>query len=179
MAVFDTDPTVEDARQTNAYAGQHPAAEVPQLPVLPGDDRLARRAASEIGNAPSGLNPVHQHLNVVASVPFLGLLPMRLLHAAAALIGLLSVALLPVSRRLGREARNGIAAAAAMGVSLHGILAITAIVEIGFYRYLVPCWPLVCTLPVVAAIAVRRAAATHRLVGQESQFPARPLGAPT
>lgn len=178
MAAFDTDPTVEDARNINAYLGRHPPSEVAQLPILPGDDRLARRAASEIGNAPSGLNPTQQHLAVVASVPLVVMLPLRLLHAAAALIGLFGILWLPFCRQLGREARSGIAAVAAMGAALHGVLAITAIVEIGFYRYLVPCWPLVCTLPVLGAVAFRRAGARHRPVSHESERPDGPLGVP-
>jgi hypothetical protein len=179
MAAFDTDPTVEDARQINAFASEHPPAEVPQLPILQGDDRLARRAAAEVGNAPSGLNPPHQDLKVVANVPFIALLPLRLLHAGAAFIGLLSILLIPFCRRFGREARNAIAAAAAMGASLHGILAITAVVEIGFYRYLVPCWPLVCTLPVLAAVAIRRTSHARRSAAYEPEFPVGPVHVPT
>jgi hypothetical protein len=57
---------------------------------------------------------------------------------------------------LAREIQPAIAAAAAMGATLHGILAITAIVEIGFFRYLVPCWPLVCTVTAVAALTAGR-----------------------
>jgi hypothetical protein len=63
-----------------------------------------------------------------------------------------------------------------MGISLHGILAITAVVEIGFYRYLVPCWPLVCTLPVLAAVTVRRAAHAQRVATQSSELPVGPIG---
>lgn len=179
LAVFDTDPTAEDARQVNAFIKDHPPAEVPQLPVLPGDDRLARAAALEVRNAPSGLNPTHQELKVVGSIPLGALLPLRLLHAVAALIGLLSLLSLPLLQRLGREARNGFAAAAAAGISLHGILAITAIVEIGFYRYLVPCWPLVCTLPVLAALALRSASGTQQAAEHKDEFPLGPMGVPT
>jgi len=179
LAVFDTDPTAEDARRVNAFVKSHPPPEVPQIPVLAGDDRLARAAASEVRNAPAGLNPLHEELKVVGNIPLGALLPFRVLHAVAALIGLLSLLLLPLWQRLGREARNGFAAAAAMGVSLHGILAITAIVEIGFYRYLVPCWPLVCTLPVLAAVAVRRASGAQRMVQHEPDFPPNPMDVPT
>lgn len=156
LAVFDTDPTLEDGREAATFIGRHPPVEVPQYPVLPGDDRLARQAAIEVHNQPSGLNPPRQQLDVVAKVPFLALLPLRLLHGAAAIIGLMSLAALTVRRRLERNVRPAVAAAAAMGASLHGMLAITAIVEIGFYRYLVPCWPLVCTVTVLAAANVAR-----------------------
>lgn len=179
LAVFDTDPTAEDARRVNGFVESHPPPVVPQLPVLPGDDRLARAAALEVGNAPAGLNPLHEELKVVGNIPLSALLPFRLLHAVAALIGLLSLLLLPLSQRLGREARNGFAAAAAMGLSLHGILAITAIVEIGFYRYLVPCWPLVCTLPVLTAVWVRRVCRAQRTALHEPKLVVEPMGVPT
>ena len=179
MATFDTDPTTEDARQINAYVSRHPPVLVPQSPVLSGDDRLDRRAASEVGDAPSGLNPPRQQLHVDANVPLMALLPFRLLHAAAALAGLAFLLWLPFCRRLGREARRGIAAGAAMGLSLHGMLAITAVVEIGFYRYLVPCWPLVCTLPVVAALALRRTVRMQRAAKQSPELPVGAIELPT
>jgi len=43
-------------------------------------------------------------------------------------------------------------ATAAMGIAFHGTLAITAIIEIGFFRYLVPIWPIVCTMFAVALV---------------------------
>lgn len=154
MAAFDADPTSEDAREINAFVRRHPPVQIPQYPILPGDDRLARQAAAEVHNKPSGLNPARQQLNVVAKVPFLALLPLRLVHVAAALFGLAAVAAVAVRRRLGLVLRAELAAAAVTGISLHGILAITAIVEIGFYRYLVPCWPMVCTLIALAGLAL-------------------------
>ncbi|HKC02380.1 MAG TPA: hypothetical protein VKC17_03655 [Sphingomicrobium sp.] len=43
-----------------------------------------------------------------------------------------------------------------MGIAFHGTLAITAIVEIGFFRYLVPVWPIVCTVLAVAVVGATK-----------------------
>jgi hypothetical protein len=154
MAIFDTDPTTEDGRLTRAFMRAHPPVEVPQYPVLPGDEQIARRAANEVHNQVSGLNPERQRLDVVAKIPFLALLPIRLLYGGAALVGMLSLIALPIRQRLAPEFRPMMAAAAAMGMAFHGTLAITAIVEIGFFRYLVPLWPIVCTVIGVAALGL-------------------------
>lgn len=154
MAIFDTDPTSEEGRRTNAFMQAHPPVEVPQYPVLPGDQLLALRAASEVGNRPSGLNQARQQVTVVAQAPLLALVPIRLLFGTAALIGLCSLFALPARRRFAPEARPRIAATAALGGAFHCTLAITAIVEIGFFRYLVPLWPAVCTLIALAVLAL-------------------------
>ena len=146
MAVFATDPSAEEGRRANAFMANHPPPEVPQHPVLPGDERLAIKAAGEVGNQVSGLNPVRQRLEVVAQVPFLALLPFRLLFGGAAIIGLCSLIALPFRHRLAPGLRSVTSVTAALAVAFHGVLAITAIVEIGFFRYLVPLWPVVCTL---------------------------------
>jgi hypothetical protein len=163
LAAFDTDPTAEDANEVNAFAKRHPPVELAQYPVLPGDELLARRAASEVHRNPAGLNPARQQLHVVGDVPSIALLPLRLLHGVAALVGAMSVVSLLRRRWLPHEVQPFVAAAAATGAALHGTLAITAIVELGFYRYLVPCWPLVCTIIALAAMTVSRAVKRHRL----------------
>jgi hypothetical protein len=145
MAMFDTDPTSEDGQRVASFIRHHPSPELPQLPVLAGDERAARRAAAEVLTPPAGLNPWRYHLNVVAKVPLVALLPFRLLFGAAALIGGLAVIALALRRDALRIRRAELSAAAAMGLVFHGVLIITAIVEIGFFRYLVPLWPIVCT----------------------------------
>jgi hypothetical protein len=48
-----------------------------------------------------------------------------------------------------------------MGIAFHGTVAITAIVELGLSRYVVPLWPLVCSIIATAALGFfsrRRAA---------------------
>jgi hypothetical protein len=154
MAVFDTDPTAEDGRSIASYIRGRPPLELPQLPVLAGDEQAAHRAAAEVGMRPAGLNPARYRVNVVAKVPLVALLPFRLLFGAAALIGGLAALALVIRRHVLGPRRPELAAAAAMGVAFHGVLIVTAIVEIGFFRYLVPLWPIVCTLIALAWFAV-------------------------
>ncbi len=176
MTIFDTDPTTEDGRQTRTFMRAHPPVEVRQYPVLPGDEQIARQAANEVHNQPSGLNPQRQRLDVVAKIPFLALLPIRLLYGAAALVGMSSLFALPIRRRLAPEFQQIMAATAAMGIAFHGALAITAIVEIGFFRYLAPLWPLVCTLIAVASLGLIDARARRDRV-EAQDHPAGPQGA--
>jgi hypothetical protein len=74
----------------------------------------------------------------------------------AALVGLVSLLALPFRKRLAPRFRQIIPATAAMGIAFHGTLAITAIVEIGFFRYLVPVWPTVCTVLAVAVVGATK-----------------------
>lgn len=148
MAVFDTDPSAEEGRRVRSFAAAHPPIELAQLPVLAGDEQLARRSGIEVGNKPSGLNPPRYHLNVVAKVPFIALLPFRLIFGAATLIGVFAL----FAR--GKADQPELAPMAAMGAAFHGVLLITAIVEIGFFRYLVPLWPLVCALIALGLITI-------------------------
>jgi hypothetical protein len=89
---------------------------------------------------------------VIAKIPFLAILPIRLIFAGAALVGLLSLLALPSRKRLAPNLQQIVPATAAMGIAFHATLAITAIVEIGFFRYLVPVWPIVCTLFALAVV---------------------------
>lgn len=163
LAAFDTDPTAEDAREVNAFMRQHPPVEVSEYPVLPDEARIARRAGSEIQSTPAGLNPAHREMHVKGDLPLIALLPLRLLYAAAALIGAVALMSLLPTLRADAEVRPLIGAGAALGLALHGILAVTAIVEIGFYRYLVPCWPITCTLIVLAVMIIRRSPPLRKL----------------
>jgi hypothetical protein len=169
MTIFDSDPTTEDARRVNMFMETHPPVEVPQYPVLSGDAQMARQAAHEVHNTVAGLNPKRQSLNVIGGIPFLAILPFRLLYCSAAVVGLLSLLALPLRRRLAPELQQIVAATAAMGIAFHSTLAITAIVEIGFFRYLVPLWPMVCTLIALAlagAIETAPRLASARALGK-------------
>lgn len=154
MAMFDTDPSREDGDRARAFLHSHPPIDLPQFGVLPGDERLNRRAAAEIHAATvPGLNPAHASIEVVAKVPLIALLPMRMFYTMAAIIGALALLALPFWRGLPEKLRPTIAAAAALGAAFHGVIAITAIVEIAFYRYLVPLWPIVCLLLALTLLA--------------------------
>ncbi len=154
MAIFDTDPTKESARRFNAFLETHPPVEVTQYPRLPGDEHLRRRAANDVHNQVPRIQPSPQDLKVIAKVPLLAMLPIRLIFGGAALVGLLSLLALPFRKRLAPKLQQIVPATVAMGVAFHGTLAITAIVEIGLGRYLVPVWPVVCTLFAVAVVGV-------------------------
>ena len=153
MATFHSDPTKEDARRLNAFVEAHPPVEVTQYPRLPGDEHLVRQAANEVHNQFS-VQPEPQKLKFIAKIPFLAFLPIRLIFGGAALIGLLSLLALAFRKRLPPQPQRIVPAMAAMGIAFHATLAITAIVEIGFFRYLVPVWPIVCTLIAIAVVGV-------------------------
>jgi hypothetical protein len=153
MAIFASDPTTADARRFNAFIQTHPPVEVTQYPRLPGDEQWVRRAANEV-HKPFSQQPERQDLKVSAKAPLLAILPIRIVFGGAALLGLLSLLGLPFKRRLPPQFQQIVPATAAMGVVFHGTLIITAIVEIGFFRYLVPVWPIVCTLVAVMAVGL-------------------------
>ena len=146
LTAFDTDPTSEDAALINNYMKSNPAPRLIQYPVLAGDRQMALKAASEVHGKPSGLTPAVWRMNVQGDVPLLALLPMRIIYAFASMIGILSIILFAASSRLSARLRQKLPATAAIGIAFHGALAITAIVEIGFFRYLMPFWPMVCAL---------------------------------
>jgi len=157
MTTFGSDPTKEEARRFNTFMAVHPPVEVVQYPRLPRDEQLVRRAATDVHNQFSR-QPEPQNLKIVAKIPFLAILPIRLIFGAAALVGLLSLLALPFGKRLAPQLRQIVPATAAMGIAFHGTLAITAIVEIGFFRYLIPVWPIVCTLFALAVVGAIEAA---------------------
>lgn len=164
MAVFATDPSAEQGRRVNEFVAGHPPPLVPQVPLLGGDGRMARDAARELGTAPSGLNPLRQTLHVVAKVPLIALLPFRLVFGCASLIGLLAMAALATKQGRGD---SRVLKAAAMGLAVHGTLIITAIVEIGFFRYLMPLWPMAC-----AILALGYSTAAARGAGSQASLSA-------
>ncbi len=157
MATFYSDATKQDARRFNTFMEVHPPVEVVQYPRLPRDEQLVRRAATDVHNQFSR-QPDPQKLKIVAKTPFLAILPIRLIFGAAALVGLLSLLALPLRKRLVPQLQQIVPATAAMGIAFHGTLATTAIVEIGFFRYLVPVWPIVCTLFALAVVGTIEAA---------------------
>jgi len=124
---------------------------VTQYPRLPGDERLVRQAANDVHNQFSK-QPEPQNLRIVAKTPLLAILPLRLLFGAAAHIGLAALLVLPVRTWLAPGLQQIMPATAAMAIAFHGTLAITAIIEIGFFRYLVPISPIVCTMCAVALV---------------------------
>jgi len=171
MATFDTNRTKQDEWRISRFTATHPPVEVPQYPVLHGDDRLARQTADAVHNQVSGLNPQRMHLDFDGKVSGLTVLPVRLFYGAAAIIGLLALVRVATGRQAPPKHRRSIAGVAALGLSFHAILAITAIVELGLSRYVIPLWPMVCTTMAIAALGLverRRLAGRNRAAWVES-----------
>ena len=164
MATFDTNRTKQDERRIHQFTTIHPPVEVPQYPVLPTDDRLARQTAAAVHDQVSGLNPERMHFDFDGKVSDLTVLPVRLFYGATAIIGLLALVWVAIGRQARPKHRRPIAGAAALGLSFHATLAITAIVELGLSRYVIPLWPMVCTTMAIAALGlVERRRLTGRI----------------
>lgn len=154
MALFDVNRSSEADRRAREFIAAHPPIQLPQYPVLARDNLQIRTIAAEARNQPSGLNPPRQELRFDDKAPRLWLAPVQLLYGAAALIGLVSLAFaLRERKRLGQDAPV-LAVMATMGAAFHALLAITSIVELGLSRYVIPLWPVVCTLDAIAILMV-------------------------
>jgi hypothetical protein len=165
MATFGTNRTTEDEHRIRSFMAVHPPVELPQYPVLPREAQLDLQAAEEVHNDVTAMNRERQQLDFSGKISALLVLPVRLLYAAAALIGILSLAALVAGRR-EVERQKLLAGPAAMGIAFHCTLAITALVELGLSRYVVPLWPLVCSLVAASALNFldrRRAAGNLRI----------------
>lgn len=154
MATFDTNRTKQDARRIHRFTETHPLVEVPQYPVLPRDDQLLRQTAIEVHNEVSGLNPERMRLDFDGKISDLTVLPVRLFYGLAAIIGALALIGLGIGRRFRPKHRKLLAGAAAIGISFHATLGITAIVEFGLSRYVLPLWPMVCTAVAIAVLGL-------------------------
>jgi hypothetical protein len=158
LATFETDPTAEEARGVRTLIEVHPPFQLPQFPVLAGDARMTLNAATEVHDKPSGLNSNRTRFHFDQKIPALAVLPARLLSGAAALAGVLSFLVLVMRGRRKPAEDSFLLPTAAIGVALHGVLAITAIVEFSEERYLAPIWPLVCIADLLVVPLVIEAA---------------------
>jgi hypothetical protein len=155
MATFSSDPTNEAVRRLNEFMKTHPPVVVPQFPRLPGEEHLRRRAANDVNQLQHpGIQPGPQNFDDDGKGSFLALLPLKVIYGGASLLGVLALLALPFRGRLNPQLQQIFAATAAMGAAVHGNHAITALVEIGFWRYLAPLWPVVCTLVAVAIVGL-------------------------
>ena len=162
LATFETDPTAEQALGVRTFMKVHPPFQLPQFPVLAGDARMTLRAAAEVHNQPSGLNSNRIHFHFDQKIPALAVLPVRLLSGAAALAGIFSFLVLVARGRRKPVKDSFLLATAAIGVALHGVIAITAIVEFSEERYLAPIWPMVCIADLLAVPLLTEAAKRAR-----------------
>jgi hypothetical protein len=161
MAIFASDPTDDAARRLNAFIDAHPL-EVAQYPRLAGEERMRLRASEETEVEYPAPRPSPQELEINGKGPLFLILPFRVIFGGAALLGLLSIAALFFRKRLAPQLRQILPAMAAIGLALHSMLGVTAIVELGFWRYFVPFWPLVCTLVAVAGMGLSEIVRSRR-----------------
>jgi len=154
MATFDTNRTKEDERRIHQFTSAHPPLELPQYPVLARDDQRLRQTALEVRDPVSGLNPVRMNLEFDGKVSDLTVLPVRLFYGAAAIIGCLALIGLAFGADGSPNDRTVKAALGAAGLSFHASLGITAIVELGLSRYVLPLWPIVCVIMALAVLSL-------------------------
>lgn len=160
LATYDAGGTPGQIRQIKSFLADDPPIGVPSAPLLPADESLAVKAANELREAPA--RPGRQSFDPPREKPWILLLGARFLYGAAATLGILAMLLLPLRDRAGRNGWRAIAAVASFGVAFHGVLAVTAFVELPLMRYTVPVWPVTCSMiGTFAALFIRRPRSNH------------------
>jgi hypothetical protein len=145
MATYDSYSSRE-AKHLESVLAAHPPVEVPALPLLPDDAQLAELAAREVGADPR--LPGRQVFEAPTGRPLLLTWAARLLYGTAAMLGIVGMLLWVWPRKANWRTQGGelVTGMAALGLAFHGIIALTAIVELPLTRYTVAVWPIVCTL---------------------------------
>jgi len=152
MATYGVARSPGVANRIRDFIAAHPPVRVPAAPLLPRDRRDSLKAANEFHEPPPFPLPPAMPFKVTDKSPLLLILITRLLFSGAALLGLLSVFALAIRPKIALRDWNSVAGMAALGAAFHGMIAITAIVELGLTRYTVPVWPVVCTLLGIAVL---------------------------
>ena len=152
MATHGTSGSPGDAARLRQFVAQHPPVQVPTVPILPDDRRDSLKAATEFPGPPPYPVPPADPFRLSDKSPLLAVVAARALFAGAAILGLLALLAVLIRPRIARKSSTIVAGAAAAGVAFHGVVGITAIVELGLTRYLVPVWPIVCTLIGIGAV---------------------------
>jgi hypothetical protein len=154
IATYRPFVTPAQARRFHAFVTQHPLVRVPVAPPLPADLSAEAAAARELHQPPDDESQWPPRIvRLQRTAPLAALLAARAVYAAAALAGLLAVLVLLSRPALPAKPRAIVIAIAALGIAFHGVVAVTALVELGLTRYTVPLWPIVCTLLALAALA--------------------------
>ena len=144
MATYKTYSTAETKRAKN-FLLERPLVEVPRAPLLPREEQLAFKAADAVGAAEPTF-PGSQDFELPTGRPLILVWIARLVYGSAAALGLLVIFLLPAASKMSPELRKVTVCAAALGAVFHGIVGLTAVVELPLARYTVSVWPVVCTL---------------------------------
>jgi hypothetical protein len=162
MATYGTSVLPGAAARIRDFIVTHPPARVLTAPLLPDDRRQSLKAAKEFGEPPPFPVPPARPFQLADKSPLILVAAARLLYAGTALVGLLSLLALMVRARIAPELRNTIAGAGAAGAAFHGMIAITAVVELGLTRYTVPVWPIACVLLGITISVLLDARRVHR-----------------
>ena len=168
MATNQITLTPREARRTRDYIETHPPVPLPTAAPLPYEQRIADRAAAEIHAAPNADQP-NRELSVPDKSPAVLVWAARILYSAAAALGLASLVTLFRTSSLASARDETWKCVAVLGAAFHGIVGITAIVELGLSRYGIPLWPLVCVMPGIVAAAL-----ASRTAGRPVIIPAEP-----
>ena len=119
-----------------------------RLPVerpLPSEMQQALKAADDLGfSAPLLAGRKEFETPTGRPLPLIWLA--RSLYGSAAIIGLLAFVTLIFGGKERPDWRRATICVAALGIVFHGTLGLTALVELHLNRYLVPLWPVVCTI---------------------------------
>ena len=159
MATHGTAGSPGGAMRLRQFLAQHPPIPVQSVPMLPDDRRDSLRAATEFPGPPPFPVPPANPFQLSDKSPLLAIVAARALFGGAAILGLLALVAVLIRPLMVRKSWRTIAAAAAAGAAFHGILGITAIVELGLTRYLVPVWPIVGTLAGLGSVLLLNALA--------------------
>jgi hypothetical protein len=154
IATYGTSVVPGAAAMIGDFIAAHPPVPVATAPLLADDRRSSLKAAGEFGEPPPYPVPPAEPFRLRDKSPLILVMAARLFYTAAAVVGALSLAALVICRGTIARLRSTIAGAAAAGAAFHGIVAVTAIVELGLTRYTIPLWPIACTLLGIAATMV-------------------------
>ena len=143
MATYKTTGARGEISHIKTFLAEHPPVEVPAAQLLPREEELAAKAAREIGSSKPA-RPGQRLFNPPKQKNLALMIAARLVYTTVAIATLLALALIPFRSRIRPDWRPFVVAGAALGVAYHGMLAITALVELPLMRYTVPVWPVVC-----------------------------------
>ncbi len=154
LATFGTGETPRDIAEIRAFFATHPQVQIQNLPTPPGEQaEVAELSRALHQPLPKRVPPGH-----MADLPerngFAMILLMQVIYGFASFVGLAALVALPFAKRLPRKTVPLVAAIAALGAAYHGAMVITAVVEFGLSRYLVPLWPLAISIWAISLFGV-------------------------
>lgn len=140
-----------EVRRLREWLAAKPPIEVPIVRALPNDEQLAKWAAHEVGHPELRL-PGRRSFEPPTGRPLALVWMARLIYGSAAIAGLISAFLLLAPVKLETDLRRLLICTAALGVVFHGVVGLTAFVELHLTRYNVALGPVVCVLLGMLAI---------------------------